>query len=75
MSVCAYHLCDEIADVLLQACRVVVMLLPSDQREWLQNLHDDLKKMGRSNLSVCSDHTYILNMYVKYAKITTYMYV
>ena len=50
MSVCPHHLCDEIADVLLQACRVVVMLLPSDQREWLQNLHDDLKKMGRSNL-------------------------
>ena len=46
----AHRLCEEIADALLQACLVVVMLLPSDQCEGVQNLHDDLKEIGRGNL-------------------------
>ena len=43
---------EEIAYALLEACLVVVMLLPSDKRQRVQNLHDDLKKIGRSNLVI-----------------------
>ena len=42
----AHRLCEEVADALLQARLVVVVLLPGDQGQRVQNLHDDLKKIG-----------------------------
>ena len=62
MSVYTHRLGEEVSDALLQARRVVVMLFPGDQGERVQNLHDDLKKIGRSNLY--SDYRYIPNLYI-----------
>ena len=46
----AHRLGEEISYALLKAGLVVVVLLPGDQGERVQDLHDDLKEVGRRNL-------------------------
>ena len=45
-----HRLGEEISYALLEAGLVVVVLLPRDQGERVQDLHDDLKEVGRRNL-------------------------
>ena len=46
----AHRLGEEISYALFEAGLVVVVLLPRDQGERVQDLHDDLKEVGRRNL-------------------------